>query len=496
MPTSLSLWPGGSRAARESETLRESVENSRALFHVIQQINKAQTVAEAAEAALRAVQGNFSCWDYASFWRIDEEAQALKFVTDSGRVGQEFQKVTHAASFPKGVGLSGRVWEKRDLLFTHDIGTVTDCCRAPAAQRAGVKSGVCFPIFLNNEVLGTMDFFSMEELEFTPSRREVLTNICQLVSDACQRIDDHQRQLEDKKDLDAVFRVVRSIADARDVGTAIRRTLDSVRQAFGWAYGSFWQVDPELNLLVFQQASGQVNTEFEEATVKGSFRMGLGLAGRTWQQASLLFVPDIAQVKDCFRAPIADKAGVRSGVCFPIMMNGDVYGTMDFFTTERLTPSEERLEALRTVGQLASEGISRLIDLEAARQSSRNLRDAVAMVVDVVGSAEKAIGELDGSSSRVGEIVKVINGIAEQTNLLALNATIEAARAGTAGKGFAVVAEEVKTLAQETAKSTGDIDKRIGNIRSGSQGAIDAIRRINSIMTEICSETGAPRSLA
>jgi methyl-accepting chemotaxis protein len=82
-------------------------------------------------------------------------------------------------------------------------------------------------------------------------------------------------------------------------------------------------------------------------------------------------------------------------------------------------------------------------------------------------------------------VVKAITAIAEQTNLLALNATIEAARAGEAGKGFAVVASEVKDLAQETARATEDISRRVETIQSDTTSAVEAITRIGDIIARI-----------
>jgi methyl-accepting chemotaxis protein len=95
------------------------------------------------------------------------------------------------------------------------------------------------------------------------------------------------------------------------------------------------------------------------------------------------------------------------------------------------------------------------------------------------------VAKLGESSAEIGNVVKVITSIAEQTNLLALNATIEAARAGEAGKGFAVVANEVKELAQETAKATEDIARRVEAIQGDTAGAVAAIGRISTVIGQI-----------
>ncbi|MDG6108063.1 methyl-accepting chemotaxis protein [Dactylosporangium aurantiacum] len=100
---------------------------------------------------------------------------------------------------------------------------------------------------------------------------------------------------------------------------------------------------------------------------------------------------------------------------------------------------------------------------------------------ELTHSAFDLIGRLTGSSRQIGDVIKVINDIAEQTNLLALNATIEAARAGAAGKGFAVVAGEVKDLAQETGRATGDIAAKVQSIQADTAAATEAINRIVEI---------------
>ena len=135
----------------------------------------------------------------------------------------------------------------------------------------------------------------------------------------------------------------------------------------------------------------------------------------------------------------------------------------------------------------------------AAEELSASIKEIsrrLAQTNDVVRSAAAAatatnddITTLAAVAQRIGDVVKLIQDIAEQTNLLALNATIEAARAGEAGRGFAVVASEVKSLAVQTAKATGEITKEISSVQSSTGDAVAAIRAITQRMVDINSHT-------
>jgi methyl-accepting chemotaxis protein len=184
-------------------------------------------------------------------------------------------------------------------------------------------------------------------------------------------------------------------------------------------------------------------------------------------------------------------------------MIGEIVETVSSASTQleasagTLTATAERSRELTTVVAAASEEASANVQSVASateemassvNEISRQVQDSARMATEAVDQARKTndrVSELSKAAGRIGDVVELINTIAEQTNLLALNATIEAARAGEAGRGFAVVASEVKALAEQTAKATGEIGQQITGIQAATQESVGAIKEISGTIEKL-----------
>ena len=185
-----------------------------------------------------------------------------------------------------------------------------------------------------------------------------------------------------------------------------------------------------------------------------------------------------------FRTTVDKLVGVFESAAEEIQVTAADLGARNVDVRQRTAHAVDAATAAsRDVAAVADAARELLALIVQSTTEAAAAKDATARTMTDLERTDRTVRSLAAAAERIGTVVKLIEAIASQTSLLALNATIEAARAGAAGRGFAVVASEVKTLAQQTAKATGDISAQVHDIQHAVNQTVEAIAGVSSSVT-------------
>ena len=274
----------------------------------------------------------------------------------------------------------------------------------------------------------------------------------------------------------AVSRVLTAVSASKTELDALKDALGSVRDSFGWEYGSCWTVhhDADGALMRYAGESGAAHESFVKATQRLSFREGEGLVGSAFKKREMTWVPDLAELSGFRRAEPARLSNFSAALCIPLVDEaGSVLAVIDFYAS-RLALSERRLDALRGVGLVVSATIARLRSAQREREQAAELRRKVDMILRVVAAATKGDLTLDLELSGTDTIDSLAEGVKELLDTL--RSTID--HIARNSQALAAASEELQAVGTQLNESARDNATRASAASTASGEMSESIQSV------------------
>ncbi len=402
---------------------RELAANSTAVHHAAESLEEAQSGPQALENGMRAIVDAFD-WSGASLWCAMNGS--LHCVQCLGVYSVSPQQLS-GISFASGQGRLGQAWAERKSVYQSTQEDLT-CNWNQALDGQQVSSAVAIPLYSQGHFWGVIDFAIPEHGAYSAARDQTLKSISRLLSQRMMRIEEQAHLQQSVREL---LEVVSSAAQG-----------DLTRHVHIQGVDSIGQLGEGMQRLL-SDLRKRISSVSSDAD-------GLAGASHKLSKVSNALLGSAKSTADASHQAARDA---------------------DIINTSTKTVAGSVKEMSSSVQEIA--------------KNCSQATEVSSQAVKVAASTRSTIDELNGHSSEIGRVIKLITSVADQTNLLALNATIEAARAGEAGKGFAVVAGEVKELARETSSATDEISRQIDAIQGSVGDAIEAIGQIDEIIRSI-----------
>ncbi len=147
--------------------------------------------------------------------------------------------------------------------------------------------------------------------------------------------------------------MTRILAEAAEIINAVPKMMQAICESLGWDVGVVWTVDRQAQVLRcvdVWHAPAVEAPAFAQASLQGTFAMGVGLPGRVWHTERPAWIPDVTQDANFPRAAIAAREGLHGAYGFPVCNGVEFLGVMEFFSREMLRPDDKLVEMMAAIG--------------------------------------------------------------------------------------------------------------------------------------------------